>query len=88
MRSPIRPESHSSRVDDWRGGGRFSGRITATYVMAGAVAKKIIETIGIKVFAHTVEIGGITARSLAYEDVQKKALKDPFFPLIPRLMRF
>ena len=28
--------------NDYRGGGRFSGRITASYVMAGAIAKQIL----------------------------------------------
>ncbi len=45
--------------NDWRGSGRFSGRITAGFVMAGAVAKNLLLTIGVEVVAHTVEIGGI-----------------------------
>jgi chorismate synthase len=48
--------------NDFRGGGRFSGRITAGFVMAGAIAKKLLELQGIEVLAHTVEIGGIKAR--------------------------
>lgn len=43
---------------DLRGGGRSSGRITAAYVMAGAVAKAVLRHIDIEVFAHTVEIAG------------------------------
>jgi chorismate synthase len=46
---------------DRRGGGRFSGRITAGFVMAGAIAKKLLETIGVEICAHTIEIGGINA---------------------------
>ena len=45
--------------NDYRGGGRFSGRITAGYVMAGAVAQKLLSLIGVTVLAHTVEIAGI-----------------------------
>ena len=63
--------------NDWRGGGRLSGRNTATYVMAGVVARKVIDTIGIEVFAHTVEIGGISAAPTSYAEIMKKALKDP-----------
>lgn len=48
--------------NDFRGGGMFSGRITATFVMAGAVAKKLLRLIGVEILAHTVEIGGIKAR--------------------------
>ena len=48
--------------NDYRGGGRFSGRITAGFVMAGAVAKKALSAIGVEVLAHTVEIGGIAAK--------------------------
>ena len=45
--------------NDYRGGGRFSGRITAGYVMAGVVAQKLLNLIGVTVLAHTVEIGSI-----------------------------
>lgn len=48
--------------NDYRGGGRFSGRITAGFVMAGAIAKNILDTIGVEILAHTVEIGGIAAK--------------------------
>ncbi|MFC1953058.1 chorismate synthase [Chloroflexota bacterium] len=53
--------------NDFRGGGRFSGRITATFVMAGAVAKKILGLIGVVILAHTIEIGGIKAGTLTLD---------------------
>jgi chorismate synthase len=65
--------------NDWRGGGMFSGRITAAFVMAGAVAKKILGTIGIETLAHTVAIGSISAKVVPYEQINKNALKDPLF---------
>ena len=49
--------------NDYRGGGRFSGRNTAGFVMAGAVAQKLLDSTGGKVLAHTVEIGGVRADS-------------------------
>lgn len=45
---------------DYRGGGRFSGRITAGMVMAGAVAKQVLSLRNIDVLAYTIEIGGIS----------------------------
>ncbi|HUV75334.1 MAG TPA: chorismate synthase [Dehalococcoidales bacterium] len=62
---------------EWRGGGRFSGRITASFVMAGAVAKKLLSLIGTEVLAHTVEIGGIKARPKEFEEIMKNAAQDP-----------
>jgi chorismate synthase len=47
--------------NDYRGGGRFSGRITAGFVMAGAVARKLLGSIDIDVIAHTVQIGNVHA---------------------------
>ena len=47
--------------NDFRGGGRFSGRITAGFVMAGGIAKKLLGLHNIEALAHTVEIGGIKA---------------------------
>jgi len=48
-----------NRFNDYRGGGRFSGRLTVAFVMAGAIAKKILVKTKIEVLAHTAEIAGI-----------------------------
>jgi chorismate synthase len=44
---------------DYRGSGRFSGRITAGFVMAGALAKHILEDQDINILAYTTSIGKI-----------------------------
>ena len=44
---------------DYRGSGRFSGRITAGFVMAGAVAKLILNKYNISIFAYTKSIRNI-----------------------------
>jgi chorismate synthase len=49
--------------NDYRGGGRFSGRNTAGMVMAGAISQKLLSLIGIKIMAYTVKIGGVNAKS-------------------------
>ncbi len=61
---------------DWRGGGRFSGRIATGFVMAGAIARKLLATVGIEIIAHTVEIGGIAARPVAYNKINDKTACD------------
>lgn len=45
--------------NDIRGGGHFSGRLTAPLVFAGAAARQILERRGILVGAHIAEIAGI-----------------------------
>ena len=44
---------------DYRGSGRFSGRLTAGFVMAGAIAKQILQKSDITIFAYTKSIGNI-----------------------------
>ena len=63
-------------VNDFRGGGRFSGRITATFVMAGAIAKKLLNLIKVEVLAHTVEIGGIKARPKDFSEIKETVEKN------------
>lgn len=46
---------------DHRGGGRASSRETVGRVLAGVVAQKILEPLGVNVTAFTVELGGIKA---------------------------
>lgn len=45
--------------NDYRGGGHFSGRLTAPLVFAGAVAKQILAQRGIYVGAHIRQIGPV-----------------------------
>jgi chorismate synthase len=63
--------------NDFRGGGMFSGRITATFVMAGAVAKKLLRLLGVEVLAHTVEIGGIKAQPKEPDEIRKNTDRNP-----------
>jgi chorismate synthase len=44
---------------DYRGGGRFSGRITAGFVLAGSLAKQVLSLYNIEIVAYAIEIGGI-----------------------------
>ncbi|MGN0686712.1 MAG: chorismate synthase [Oscillospiraceae bacterium] len=48
-------------ANDPRGGGHFSGRITAPLVFAGAVCAQILESKGITTGAHIVSIKDVTA---------------------------
>lgn len=49
--------------NDYRGGGHFSGRITAPLNFAGAVARQYLEQAGIGIAAHVLAIHGIRDRS-------------------------
>jgi chorismate synthase len=58
--------------NDYRGGGRFSGRITVAFVMAGAIAKKLLSLFGVEIVAYTVAIGKVKLRKkLNLEEVRR-----------------
>jgi len=52
---------------DWAGAGRASGRETAARVAGGAVAKAVLDTMGIDVIGYVVESHGIKAGHITYE---------------------
>jgi chorismate synthase len=65
--SPFRPGHadwtafvKSRGFEDRRGGGRFSGRLTAGLVFAGALGKQILQERGIQVYARVKRLGGIS----------------------------
>ena len=51
--------------EDYRGGGHFSGRVTAGIVAAGAIAMTALSGKGILVGSHVARLGGIDDRSFA-----------------------
>lgn len=60
--------------NDIRGGGHFSGRLTAPLVFAGAVAKQILAQKGITVGAHILSINGVFDDSFDKANVIEKEL--------------
>ena len=56
---------------DYRGGGQFSGRLTAPLCIAGGIAKQLLEEQGIIVDAQIHSIGGETDREKMFSLVEK-----------------
>lgn len=50
---------------------RSSARETAVRVAAGAVAKKVLAELGIKVAGHVIEIGGVQAKEITYSSIEE-----------------
>jgi len=58
--------------NDYRGGGIFSGRMTAGIVAAGAVAESLLSKFGISVMAHVIRIGrAAVERELGLDEIRK-----------------
>ena len=62
---------------DFRGGGRYSARETAARVAAGVIADKILSPVGVSVLSYTLELGGIRAKKLQLENIEKDHLRCP-----------
>ncbi|EPZ38423.1 MULTISPECIES: chorismate synthase [Anoxybacillus] len=59
---------------------RSSARETTVRVAAGAVAKRILSELGIRIASHVVEIGGVKAEHIAYtslEELQRVTEQSP-----------
>ena len=71
--------------NDIRGGGHFSGRITAPIVFAGAICRQILEQKGIKIAAHIKSIGNVCDDSfnpVCIDDELIEKLNNSTFALI------
>ena len=70
--------------EDYRGGGHFSGRVTAALVALGAIARSALSKKGIFIGTHIKEICGVEDRGFEdyYKDID--SLYDSVFPEIGR----
>jgi chorismate synthase len=58
--------------EDYRGGGRFSGRVTVALIMAGTVAKKLLGKFDVDVLAYTTAVGKVKSdRKFSAEEIRK-----------------
>lgn len=62
-------------ANDIKGGGHFSGRITAPIVFAGAVCRQILEQKGIKIAAHIASIGNVTDEYFNPVEIEDSLIK-------------
>lgn len=68
--------------EDYRGGGHFSGRITAGIVAAGALAIKALERKGIGLATHILQCGGVADSYFTDFPTQLESLNSKVFPVI------
>lgn len=71
--------------NDYRGGGHFSGRLTAPLVFAGAICKKLLSKKNILIGSHIKSIGDISEEGFNDVDIESKlleALSKSDFPVI------
>jgi len=60
--------------NDYRGGGHFSGRLTAPIVFAGAICKQFLEKEDIKIGAHIKQIAGVCDKSFDFTNIDAKII--------------
>ncbi len=68
--------------EDYRGGGHFSGRITAALVAAAGIVLPALERKGIRIATHIARCGGVADR--AFDDITADidALREKAFPVL------
>ena len=70
--------------EDYRGGGHFSGRITAALVAAGAIARGALRDKGILIGTHMARCGGVSDRGFDVAEPENDLdfLADAPFPVL------
>lgn len=63
---------------DYRGGGRSSARETACRVVAGAIAKQLLESKGIDIYAYVDQVGPLTIQGeVDYNEIDNNIVRCP-----------
>ncbi len=60
---------------DWRGSGRASARETLARVAAAAVAKQILNELGVELYAHVSAIGEVRATRCERDEIEKNPVR-------------
>lgn len=69
--------------EDWRGGGHFSGRLTAPIVFAGALCSQWLEQQGVSIVSHIQQLGSVKDASLMDTPVaDAAALREMHLPCL------
>lgn len=70
--------------EDWRGGGSFSGRLTAPIVLAGTLCAQWLEEQGVSIQCHISQLGSLIDESLAQlpQDANLDHLKAMQLPVV------
>ena len=68
--------------EDYRGGGHFSGRITAPLVATGAIAIKALERLGIKIGTHILRCADVSDREFNNFSEDISTLGSLSFPVL------
>ncbi len=71
--------------NDYRGGGHFSGRLTASLVFAGAIAKQILKDYNIEILSHIKNIGKVYDSKLDYVNPDINKLREIRYNILPIL---
>jgi len=61
---------------DYRGGGRGSGRVTVGHVIGGAIAKKLLNTLNIRVISHVTQVGKIKAKTVDIQELETNIIQN------------
>jgi len=62
---------------DWRGGGRSSARETIGRVAGGAIAKLLVATVGVRIFAYTLALGDLRAQVIDEDEIERNIMRCP-----------
>ncbi len=62
---------------DHRGGGRSSARETACRVAAAAIAKKLLSSVGVRIYGFTRQVGAIEAQVVDVDEIERNPVRCP-----------
>ena len=68
---------HKYGIRDYRGGGRSSGRETASRVAAGAIAKKFLAAVGVHITSYTLSVGAVRAEIVDLNEIERNIVRCP-----------